>query len=108
MENRWLVWQKGAHDLLGVSLTMLTTQHSDLVWLAKSKTPLAIYLVPTRHKGETWYQMMVELQGVGQKATLLNRQGMPRVWKNLTAATRFVAKTLVHVEAVTVMIKRAL
>jgi len=84
---------------------MLTTQHSDLVWLTKSKTPLSVYLVPTRHKGEVWYQMMVQLQGVGQKATLLNRQGTPRVWKNLSAAIRFVAKTLLHVEAVTVQIQ---
>ncbi|HET9122051.1 MAG TPA: hypothetical protein VFN52_00980 [Acidiferrobacteraceae bacterium] len=83
---------------------MLTTQHSDLVWLTKSKTPLAVTLVPIRHKDELWYQMLVELRDVGQQATLLNRQGSPRMWKNLSAAIRFVSRTLLHVQTVSVRV----
>lgn len=85
-------------------IAMLTTQHSDLLWLAKCNIPVSIVLVPTKHKGETWYQMLVEPQGAAHSATLLNRSGAPRQWKNLSAAVRFVARTLRHVESITVQI----
>lgn len=84
---------------------MLTTQHSDLIWLAKSKIPVSILLVPNKHKGKTWYRMVVEPQGAEQGAILLNRSGTPRQWRNLSAAIRFVAQTLSHVETVTVQVK---
>lgn len=85
---------------------MLTTQHSDLLWLAKCKIPVSICLAPVRHKGEVWYQMLIQPQGTEQGATLLNRNGAPRLWKNLSAAVRFVAKTLRHVETVTVQVQK--
>ena len=88
------------------NITMLTTQHSDLLWLAKCNIPVSIVLTPVKHKGETWYQMQVEPHGAARSATLLNRSGAPRQWKNLSAAIRFVARTLRHVDFVTVQIKK--
>lgn len=88
------------------NITMLTTQHSDLLWLAKCNIPVSIVLTPVKHKGETWYQMQVEPHGAAHSATLLNRSGAPRQWKNLSAAIRFVARTLRHVDMVTVQIKK--
>ena len=87
-------------------ITMLTTQHSDLLWLAKCNIPVSIVLTPVRHKGETWYQMLVEPQGAAHSATLLNRNGAPRQWKNLSAAVRFVARTLRHVEIIMVQVNK--
>lgn len=88
------------------NITMLTTQHSDLLWLAKCNIPVSIVLTPVKHKGETWYQMQVEPHGAARSATLLNRSGAPRQWKNLSAAIRFVARTLRHVDVVTVQVKK--
>ena len=88
------------------TITMLTTQHSDLLWLAKCNIPVSIVLTPVKHKGETWYQMQVEPHGAARSATLLNRSGGPRQWKNLSAAIRFVARTLRHVDVVTVQVKK--
>lgn len=93
-------------DVKKENITMLTTQHSDLLWLAKCNIPVSIILTPVKHKGETWYQMQVEPHGAARSATLLNRSGAPRQWKNLSAAIRFVARTLRHVEIVTVQIKK--
>ncbi len=85
---------------------LTTTQHSDLLWLAKCKIPVSVVLIPVKHKGDTWYQMCVDPHGAAQAATLLNRSGVPRQWKNLSAAIRFVARTLRHVETVTVQIRK--
>lgn len=85
---------------------LTTTQHSDLLWLAKCKIPVSVVLVPVKHKGDTWYQMCVDPHGAAQAATLLNRSGIPRQWKNLSAAIRFVARTLRHVDSVTVQIRK--
>lgn len=93
-------------DVKKETITMLTTQHSDLLWLAKCNIPVSIVLTPVKHKGETWYQMQVEPHGAARSATLLNRSGAPRQWKNLSAAIRFVARTLRHVDIVTVQIKK--
>lgn len=82
-------------------------QHSDLLWIAKSRLDVSITLVPVQHKGETWYQMVLEPSGGGQAATLLNRSRTPRLWKNLSAALRFVSRTLAHVGAVTVRVQDA-
>ena len=93
-------------DVKKENITMLTTQHSDLLWLAKCNIPVSIVLTPVKHKGETWYQMQVEPHGAARSATLLNRSGAPRQWKNLSAAIRFVARTLRHVDVVTVQVKK--
>ncbi|AWP24277.1 hypothetical protein C4901_13860 [Acidiferrobacter sp. SPIII_3] len=81
---------------------MLTTQHSDLVWLGKSKIPITVRLVPIRQRGGIWYRMLIEPQGTNQGALLLNRNGKPRSWRDLSAAVRFVSRTLRHVRSVTV------
>ncbi len=85
---------------------MLTTQHSDLIWLGKSKIPISVRLVPVRQRGGIWYRMLIEPQGTNQGAVLLNRNGQPRSWKDLSAALRFVSRTLQHVHAVTVEVAR--
>lgn len=83
---------------------MLTTQHSDLIWLGKSKIPISVRLVPVRQRGGIWYRMLIEPQGTARGAVLLNRNGKPRSWKDLSAAVRFVSRTLQHVQTVTVEI----
>lgn len=108
METVSFVWQKGL--LLSftapeeVFFVMLTTQHSDLVWLGKSKIPISVRLVPVWQRGGIWYRMLIEPVGTNQGAVLLNRNGKPRSWKDLSAAVRFVSRTLQHVEIVTVEI----
>jgi len=107
MENAWFVWQ---NDFLGPTTSskerryfaMLTTQHSDLIWLGKSKIPVSVRLVPVRQHGALWYRLLIEPQGATQGAVLLNRTGKPRAWKDLSAAVRFVSRTLPHVRSVIV------
>ena len=53
-------------------------------------------------RGGIWYRMLIEPQGAAQGAMLLNCNGKPRSWKDLSAAVRFVSRTLQYVQTVTV------